>query len=319
MRYYDYIDDKLNLLAYKIKSKGKLNLLDIHNHSENFYQYFLEKVYGWILDNLNNKKINIEAIDLLEKTKKIFVQVSAVGTKDKIESSLSKESLKKYSGFTFKFLLITNDAQNLRKQKFKNPYGIQFNPVDDVLDIILILKDIKNLGVVKQKEIYNFIKEELGSETDIVKLDSNLATIIDILSKEKWDSKDTIGTGISFKIERKINFNNLNSASEIINDYKIHHTRIDGKYTEFDKMGQNKSQSVLGTIRKIYIKVKESISDDALFFFVLDETKKIILDSQNFVKIPEEELDLCINILVVDAFIRCKIFKNPEEYKHAST
>jgi hypothetical protein len=28
---------------------------------------------------------------------------------------------------------------------------------------------------------------------------------------------------------------------------------------------------------------------------------------------------LCVNILVVDAFVRCKIFENPDSYNYAST
>jgi len=37
-----------------------------------------------------------------------------------------------------------------------------------------------------------------------------------------------------------------------------------------------------------------------------------IQGSENYNQIAFEELELCVNILVVDAFIRCKIFKNPE-------
>ena len=45
---------------------------------------------------------------------------------------------------------------------------------------------------------------------------------------------------------------------------------------------------------------------------------KIIL-SPNFNEIPTEELELCVNIIVVDAFIKCKIFKNPKGYNYASS
>jgi hypothetical protein len=35
--------------------------------------------------------------------------------------------------------------------------------------------------------------------------------------------------------------------------------------------------------------------------------------------IPQEEMEMCVGILVVDAFIRCKIFKNPNNYNYATT
>ena len=46
---------------------------------------------------------------------------------------------------------------------------------------------------------------------------------------------------------------------------------------------------------------------------------KVISESSNYIKMPMEELQMCTDILVVDAFIRCKIFKNPEGYNHVIT
>ena len=42
---------------------------------------------------------------------------------------------------------------------------------------------------------------------------------------------------------------------------------------------------------------------------------KIIEESANYKKLPFEELEMCVDILVVDAFMRCKIFENPEKNK----
>jgi len=56
-----------------------------------------------------------------------------------------------------------------------------------------------------------------------------------------------------------------------------------------------------------------------LFLKVIAAVTEKALKSKNFQPIPIDELELCINILVVDAFIRCKIFKNPENYKYATT
>ena len=46
---------------------------------------------------------------------------------------------------------------------------------------------------------------------------------------------------------------------------------------------------------------------------------KVITDSSNFIEIPMEELHMCTDIIVVDAFIRCKIFKNLGGYNHVNT
>jgi len=317
--YFGYIEERLNTLATRINSRGKLNILDLHVHSEDFYLHFFNKLYGWNLTNLNTKLQNVEAIDLVDNSSKIIIQVSATSTKEKIESTLQKDMIKAYNRFNFKFISISKDASDLRKKTYANPHSVTFAPSSDIYDTIRILNDIKSLDIVNQKIIYQFIKNELGNEVDIVKLDSNLAMIIDILSKEDWDIQDSLDSIDSFEIERKISFNNLGTVKDIIDDYKVHYNRVDKIFSEFDLMGNNKSSSVLGTIKKEYIRARNAVHDDDLFFLVLEKIQEKTLQSANYKSIPIDELELCVNILVVDAFIRCKIFENPKEYKYAST
>lgn len=317
--YFSVIEDKLNVLATRINSRGRLNILNLHSHSENFYQYFLRELYGWTVENENENKPNVEAIDLIDHTNKYVIQVSATSTKQKVESSLSKELIKKYKTYTFKFISIAKDADDLRKETFANPHAINFTPATDIIDKKSILTTIKGLQIDHFKRVYDFIKKELGSDVDLVKLETNLATVINILSKEDWDKKEPVSEINAFEIERKISHNNLNSAKSVIDDYTIHYGRVDKIYTEFDSLGNNKSSSVLSTIRQEYVKAKKDLTDDELFFEVIDKVQGKVLNSSNYSSIPFDELEICINILVVDAFIRCKIFENPDNYDYAST
>jgi hypothetical protein len=84
-------------------------------------------------------------------------------------------------------------------------------------------------------------------------------------------------------------------------------------------MGSNKSNSVLAKIKREYIKAKDSGSPDDEFFSVIDVLKNKVIESANYSQIPIDELELCIDILVVDAFIRCKIMESPEGYKYAAS
>jgi hypothetical protein len=79
----------------------------------------------------------------------------------------------------------------------------------------------------------------------------------------------------------------------------------------FDKQGVNKSLSILNGIRRIYLGLSDQCSPDERFFSIISQVAQKIRASANYKSIPEEELELCVEILVVDAFIRCKIFKNP--------
>ena len=317
--YYNYIDEKLHTLAHRITTNGKLNMLHLHMHSENFYLHLFNLLYEYNLKNLNESLQNVEAIDLIDDEKKIVIQVSATNTKQKIESSLNKKLIEDHADYTFKFISIAKDVENLKKQTYNNPYSITFNPTDDIHDIASVLNTIMLVDINKQKQIYQFIKEELGNEVDIVKLDSNLAIVINLLAKEKWDDSNISDNPNPFEIDRKISHNELNLTKDIIEEYQVYYGRVDKKYSELDEMGNNKSNSVLATIRREYRKFKDIEDKDEVFLSVIDNVQERILKSSNYIHIPIDELELCIDILVVDAFIRCKIFENPEGYNYATS
>ena len=318
--YFNYIEEQINLNAVRIESRGKLNMLDLNQHSENFYNDFLNKLYGWKLINLNEIKHNVEAIDLVDLDNKIIVQVSATATKQKLDNSFLKEIYKDYKGFTFKFVSIAKDFEIKRYEIPNNEYNIKFDVNEDIIDKNKILKKILGLNILKQKELYNFIKEELGNEINSLKMDSNLATIINILASEnltEFESKYEIN---DFEINKKIEYNNLTNIKYIINDYKIYHSKINEKYRIFDESGVNKSFTILQTIRNKYFEICKELEDECeIFLSVMNKITEIILNSKNYVEIPYEELEFCIGIIIVDAFIRCKIFKNPEGYNYVIT
>ena len=317
--YYIFIAKQLHTLSGIIETGGKLNLLDLHVHSENFYRDFFNLLYAYKLENMNSKLQNVEAIDLIDHKNKILIQVSATSIKQKIESALSKNIIKNYNGYTFKFISISKDSSDLRKKNYTNPHSINFTPTQDIYDIVTILKDIQSKNIDEFKAIYDFIKKELGGEVDFVKFNSNLATIINILSKEQWDEANQITAENSFEIDRKIKFNDLKNAKDTIKEYCVYYPRIYEKYAEFDTMGVNKSNTVLASIKRDYSKFKNKDDADSIFASVIDSIKNKVLNSSNYEEIPIDELELCVDILVVDAFIRCKIFENPGGYNYATS
>lgn len=318
--YFNYIEEKLNTLSYRIKNRGKINLLDLNIYSETFFSELMSILLNYKLKNINLIRQNTEGIDLIDEKNKIIAQVSSTCSKQKIEDSLSKKIFENYPGFSFKFIAIVGEVDKLRNNIFKNPYNATFIPTEDIYDIKSLLNIILNMQVKEQRILYEFIKDELGSNIDIVKVDTNLASFINILSQEDLSSTISSPEINSFEILRKIEFNDLLTVQMTIDDYKVYCTRLDEKYKEFDKLGANKSFSVLAVLHNQYVKLLGKIQDPhELFFSIIDNVIELIKSSKNYVEIPYEELELCVSILVVDAFIRCKIFKNPEGYKHVIT
>jgi hypothetical protein len=320
--YFNYIVDKLTVLSSRVETRGKLNFLDLHIHSENFYRDLLNILFDWNLKNQNSKTSNAPAIDLIDEKRKIFVQVSATSTKRKIDSSLNNVNLKNYQDFTFKFLSISKDADNLRKNHFTIPHNVNFSPVTDIIDVNSILSTIHNFDIDKQKITFDFIKKELGSVDIMLKLNSNLTSVVTFLSDSNLKNPDPIKNINAFEIDRKIEFNQLKTTESIIGEYKIFFNTLNKIYKEFDKSGSNKSLSVLSSIQSHYINSISEVAEkdsDGIFLDVIEKVKVQIIDSKNFNNITTEELDLCVKIIVVDAFIRCKIFKNPMEYCYVTS
>ena len=168
----------------------------MHNSAENFYAHFFNILYTYNLQNLNKSSQNVEAIDLVDRDKKVVIQMSATTSKQKIETALSKDILRDYSGYTFKFISISKDATNLRKKSYKNKFGITFNPKTDIVDISFLLKEIDNLlDIDKLKEIYEFIKKELGDENN-GEINHNLFKLIKFNNLDAEYSNDLSCSGL---------------------------------------------------------------------------------------------------------------------------
>ena len=161
--YFNYIEEKLNILSYRIKSRGKINLLDLNIYSETFFAELMNHLLGYELRNINAISQNTEGIDLIDNKNKVLVQVSATSSKQKIENSLAKKSFKDYSGFNFKFIAISGEADKLRAHSFTNPYKVIFSPLNDIYDIKSLLNIVLNMQISAQRRLYDFLKDELGS------------------------------------------------------------------------------------------------------------------------------------------------------------
>lgn len=308
--HFNAVESRLSFLAFRIGLRGRLNILDFNIQCEEFYPRLLNYLFEWNLVNANRITQNYEGIDLIDSSNRIVAQVSATANKSKIDATLSKD-LSKFSGYAFKFIPICVDASELKKKTYPNPHRLNFNPSSDIYDVKDLLSQFQGLDIDKQSIIVDFLSRELGNDIVSHRVESNLASVVILLAKEDWSHDNPLPETQAFEIEEKITHNKLNLARFIVDDYKLHCVRVDKIYQEFDRQGANKTLSVLNYMRAEYIKNKHAATADELFFRVVKQVQDRILVSANYKHMQTEELELCVNILVVDAFIRCKIFENP--------
>lgn len=315
---FNYIDERLAVLAHRVETRGKLNILDLHLHSENFYRDFLNLLYGWNLENLNKVNQNVEAIDLIDNTNRIIIQVSSTNTKQKIESALEKNSMANYKGWSFKFISIARSATDLRTKTFANPYSLNFSPTTDIIDIDSLIREVCGLTIGKLQEIETFIRKELGNDTTSRVIESDLTRIITMLAQVDWSTFDQIKLDKEFQIDTKIDHNDLIKSKVVIKEYNIWQNSVRRIYSAFDAEGLNKSLFVLQKIRSFYLEHCCALKGDDLFDAVRNDVKTEIRKHASSGELTEESIDICSDIIVVDAFIRCKIFENPEGYSYVT-
>lgn len=319
--YMPYIIEKISVLETTVKLSGKLNLTNIHIHSEAFFNHLLNILYDSQYENTNVSSSNEEAIDLKDSSKKSVIQVTSNKSKSKIETTLMKPSIDELAkdGFTLKFLMINSDCKNLKGNTYNNPYSISFTPSVDILDLTDISRKIENLDIDKLVLIYEFFRKEFGDGISQTNTTRNLPILLNLLAKENLSVIKSNLNLNSYKINEKIVFNHLEKIkSSTIEKYKIYMGLLDKLYKQFDEQGMNKSLSVFNKLSSFYEEelIQENINSAQSFFNIISKTIAYIKASVNYQPIPDEELELCVRIIVVDAFIRCKIFENPGGYNY---
>lgn len=310
-QYLRDIIDRLSGLESNIKLRSLFNLLDLHVISEDFYTGLLNLVYGWNLHNANESTPNMPGIDLVDIDNKILVQVTGTCSKAKIDNSLNGIS-EAYKDFHFYFAPIVSNAPKQRGYNYKAPHNIIFNPSNDILDIHSIVNKIKSeTDIDKVERIATFVKKNIRPTiSDLTLLDSGLEYIIIHLADSDLeecpiDTKD-------FAIEAKISFNNLSGRTKgLIEEYKTYYINVQRIYDTYADQGKAKSKAVLQKLHKIYLELKSHKSGDDLFETIAKE----IINQINLERISDnlskEELEMCVDILMVHAFMECKIFEKP--------
>ena len=313
--YVTKIKTLLNILKCEIKDSGKLNLLDINVHAEDFYRDLLNLIYCWQLQNMNQWNQNAAGGDLWYNGGKLVIQVSSTTTKDKIQSSIDKLSEEQFAGYRFKFLRIDGDVKKLRKESFNTHDDIAFDPSVDIIDISTLLKDIAHLGIDSLIKVYELcVKEIIPLDTPKI-TETDLAIVVKALATNVRDwSKGR--RPIKKNKKKKIVFNHLEEHRRLINDYKLYIGKLNAVYGEFVDNATDYSFIILQNLSDMYSRYLGQYESNALFDKIVDETRVVALNSRSAEDIPVDRLNVCINVIVVDAFIRCRIFEDPEGYSY---
>ena len=290
-----------------------MNLLDSNVLLEDVFKEILNITYGLKLQNANLIKQNIRAIDLIDCSSKTIIQVSSDNSKAKVQTSLDKIEQPKYEGYTFKFVCISKGVSHLKKHHFNVPEGISFNAEKDSYDDKRILKDVlaKDIDTIRKLALY--LEKSILPATADERRPSVITYVINRLADEPLAEIAVNPETKSFDLEPKIDFNSLKKWRDIISEYTVFSLLVDKIYRAYDEQGVNKSFAVLSSLHDLYLNLASELTGDALFDKLLESVYDIVnKDYECNESLTREELQVNIKIVLVDAFVRCKIFKKPE-------
>lgn len=125
----------------------------------------------------------------------------------------------------------------------------------------------------------------------------------------------------AFAIEEKITFNSVKRNKFLIDEYKIYYSKINSLYAELEAQGSFKKDRLLRYIKNLYLKVKGKYIKDSvnIQMKIRENSDNIIEDIQDILSdsllkegsIYKEDMEFGIAVIMVDAFMRCKILEEP--------
>ena len=115
-----------------------------------------------------------------------------------------------------------------------------------------------------------------------------------------------------YKIHDKEDFNRLNRWKTDIQMYAPYRGLMNEIYQGFEDLGQNRREAVYRWLNKEYRRLHDELDADELFDALKDYvTEKVNKDITLFDDITYEEMEMSVCIVLVDAFIECRIFEKP--------
>jgi hypothetical protein len=153
---------------------------------------------------------------------------------------------------------------------------------------------------------------------------SLLKNIINEISKLSLENAPIVDTQslVPFSIDEKIAYNSITRNKFLIDEYKVYYSKINALYTELEKQGSFRKEDLLRYIRQSYLAIKGKYVGDSknVDEIIRENSDNIIEEMQNVLvqsiikdeTTYQENIEFGIAVVMVDAFIRCKILEEPK-------
>jgi C-terminal domain 10 of the ABC-three component (ABC-3C) systems len=175
--------------------------------------------------------------------------------------------------------------------------------------------DVASLQTMKQAHVARNTGEKIRNNPSMLKNTVNAIAAIDM---DEFADENSL---TAFNITEKLEYNNVIKNAPLIQEYKVYHHKINALYDELEAQGSLKKNKILTLIRNYYIKAKGAYSSSSGISIdtIRLHADEIIDDVLNALYSELEgggefrgDIISGVDLIAVDAFMRCKILENPQ-------
>lgn len=210
----------------------------------------------------------------------------------------------------------------------KNKNGMRYNPNmtekerDDYPNLILlcpthheVIDSDDSYTVEKLKQIKQDHEDSISIKINPNPRTSFLFEVINTISKCEIDEIESTTVRNAFDIEEKITYNNIERYKDVFKEYKSYQGKLNTIYNEMEENDALKKISLLRNIQTIYLQTKSSLfgtNSDDVIDMVKNKLWQLFEDVDTNNNISYEDLNFSLDIIIIDAFMRCKILEEPK-------
>ena len=313
-RYCTDIENALIGLQDRLEIRVAGNLTDLHVYAEAIMVSVLNPTLGLDLKSANILSPNAPAIDLVDDASKTIIQVSADSTRLKIQSSLKKEKLASYSGYRLVFVFLVSKHPRYQGKPFDNPHGVLFDVSEDVLDLGELMARVRVLPILQLEAAHNTLMREIHLDrANPLKLTRGLSDIVKSLMAANPEERQSQPL-IAFRIDEKIQRNKLVRSKRDIQELSALTYPLDGIYGEYEREGVGRSRSVFRHLQMACR--EEGLSADETYDAIIHTVVEELREDGRLSNYTYEDVEFYVAVVVVDAFMRCKIFDGPSVWEN---
>ena len=134
------------------------------------------------------------------------------------------------------------------------------------------------------------------------------------------ESNEDLDSLTPFNITEKIAHNSIKRNKSLIEEYGKYYTKVNFLYNELEKQGSFKKEKLLRNIKLLYVRTKGKyiLDGEGKLKSVQENSDNIIEDIENSIlenvdnkNSEKDDIAFAIPIIMVDAFMRCKILEKP--------